>query len=156
MEENGNRKMTAEPDWLDSIDGLTLREHGRIVFGERFRADELGGLLTAIRRHSGEFSVHDPLYPSVSDPGAYFSYSTSGALDGCWSMTLGNHGWTGGIYQIRDDVIIAQLDDLLALGMLDSLGIDHVHFLSGRPPQPAGANDEQNRFILAIHSSETS
>jgi hypothetical protein len=140
--------------WIDTIDGLTVDERGRIVFGAAFSAQDFGRLLSLIRQHVGEFAVYDPLYPSVSDPGAYLSYSKVGAVDGSWCMTLGNHGWSGGIYQIQEKTITHQLENLLVHGKLESIGINHVHFFHNRKLQSDAASEEQNRYILAIHSAE--
>ncbi|MEO1410744.1 MAG: hypothetical protein AAFW73_12740 [Bacteroidota bacterium] len=60
---------------------------------------EMDALLAVLWDQGYELTFYDEYYPSPSDPGAYFRYTTQ-KTNGPqhWSMTLGNHGWSGGIY----------------------------------------------------------
>jgi hypothetical protein len=49
-----------------------------------------------------EFAFFDATYAPSSDSGAYFSYSPSNSV---WRMTFGNHGWSGGIYEIETTAV---------------------------------------------------
>lgn len=68
-------------------------------------AKELIGL---VRAKTFGLRFYDALYPSTSDdPGAYFACLP---LDNSsWQVTLGNHGWSGGIYRVPEDLIALQL-----------------------------------------------
>ncbi len=139
-------------------------EGGNLIAGTRIQGERRGrvlcldkglgeadfsDLLTALMRERIEFSLHDPLYPSPSDPGAYMSYSPQEAR---WLMTLGNHGWSGGIYHVRPATLLRQICNLHALGRLPSLGLDRVGFLGHYRHESAEANDEMNRRLLELHA----
>src|SRR5262245_60144129 len=85
----------------------------------------LDALLQVLRECGADFGCCDERYPSPSDPGADFSYSPS-ETEGKWRMTLGNHGWTGGVYEIDDGTIRRQLKDLVAKNLLSSIEIGDV------------------------------
>ncbi len=67
-------------------------------------------------------------------------------------MTLGNHGWSGGIYNIRSATISRQIHNLYARGRLSSLGLDNVGFFRHYRPVSAEANDEMDRRLLELHA----
>ena len=76
--------------------------------------DEVKELLQILRTEKYQIAFHDNVHTTISDPGAYFSYSTEKSVDdNHWSMTYGNHGWSGGIYQIRDFVLAKQIISLI-------------------------------------------
>jgi len=72
---------------------------------------KLDDLFEILEKHKFKFDLFDLQYPQISDEGAYFSYT----FDKVWKMTLGNHGWSGGIYTIDKNVIINQLTNLIML-----------------------------------------
>lgn len=145
--------MTEDSGWITAIAGLSLDRIGRIQFGNALSAEDFGRLLQSIRRHVGEFALFDPLFPSVSDPGAYFSYCALPPLPKRWHMTLGNHGWSGGIYQIEEQTILCQLENLWRQGKLNSVSIDHVNFFHHRPRQSGEANNTMNARLMQIHKT---
>ncbi len=125
-------------------------QRGRVLcFDKGLGEAEFSDLLAALMRDKTEFSLHDPSYPSPSDPGAYMSYSPH---EGNWRMTLGNHGWSGGIYDIRPATLSRQIYSLYASGRLSSLGLDRVGFLGHYRPASAEANDEMNLRLLELHA----
>ena len=66
-------------------------------------------------------------------------------------MTFGNHGWSGGIYEIDDMTICRQLMDLVTLGLLQSIEIDGVVFFSHYQLKSAEQSTAMNEKLLAIH-----
>jgi hypothetical protein len=113
--------------------------------------DEVRNLIFALRDASAQLSVYDAAYPSPSDPGAYFTYSCGKAAAGRWSMTLGNHGWTGGIYQVEDDTIAVQVFDLLKKGQLTELQFEGGCFFAHYDHESEERNLEMNRRIQSLH-----
>jgi hypothetical protein len=136
---------------VNAITGLNLVD-GAIVFSEAFSETDFGRLLQLLRESVGEFTFYDPLYPSISDPGAYFSYSRENAPPNTWRMTLGNHGWSGGIYQIETRTVQRQITHLWSSGLLDSVRIKHVHFFRHRQLQSAVDNEAINARIRQLHA----
>ena len=137
---------------MNRLDGCRL-VHGRtrkIRLSGSVDDATLHALLQALKDHGEEFGFFDERYPSPSDPGAYFSYSPSEAA-GKWRMTLGNHGWTGGIYEIDDDTVCRQLRDLVADKLIRSIEIDHVYFFSRKPAETASSNGSMNKKLMRIH-----
>src|SRR6476659_738066 len=112
---------------VKSIDGCRfVRGKIRRIYLPNPSSDStLGELLQVLRECDEDFGFFDERYPSPSDPGAYFSYSPSETA-GQWRMTLGNHGWTGGIYEIDDGTIRRQLKDLVARKRLRSIEVGDV------------------------------
>lgn len=88
---------------IERINGVNLVKYSKdryVRIQSNVKSDELLQLLRTLEKHKNPFYFHDPLYPSISDPGGYFSYSQEGSNSKAyWSMTLGNHGWSGGIYK---------------------------------------------------------
>lgn len=71
-------------------------------------------LLVILRNNKIAFAIYDSLYPSSGDPGAYLDYSQEkNEKANSWSMTLGNHGWTGGIYTIDEYIMARQILNLV-------------------------------------------
>ena len=100
-----------------------------------------------------EFALYDESYPSPSDPGAYFSYSPNSA-QGVWRMTLGNHGWSGGIYEIEERTICCQLKNLISKRRIDSIQIDKVCFFSHYQLEGSSSSSKMNTTLMAIHAQE--
>lgn len=125
-------------------------QRGRcLVFDEGLTEDTFTSFLNTMMRKSMEFSLYDPQYPSPSDPGAYLSYSPQ---NGAWLMTLGNHGWSGGIYNIETIIISRQLFSLYATGRLTPLGLDRVCFFKHYKPESVEKNEQMNRRLQEIHA----
>ena len=104
---------------MNYCDGPPGRE---IVFDEGLSEKTFFRFLATMMEGGLEFTFYDPLYPSPSDPGAYLSYRPN---NGTWKMTLGNHGWSGGIYEIEPSTICRQLKNLHDKGLLKGLGLHH-------------------------------
>jgi hypothetical protein len=119
-----------------------------LLFGPEAGEQGIVEALTALMNDGLDFSVYDALYPSPSDPGAYFSYRPE---RGVWRMTLGNHGWSGGIYEIEAAVVAQQLAHLHRLGLLESLGLDRVCFFSHYAPLSVPEHRQMNQRMREIH-----
>jgi hypothetical protein len=98
-----------------------------------------------------DFSLFDAAYPgTASDPGAYLDYRP---VDGAWHMTLGNHGWTGGIYRIDTSIVLLQLRSLYEKGRLE-LGVQDVYFSEYYDMANSARNLEKNEQLRRIHTAE--
>jgi hypothetical protein len=88
-------------------------------------------LLSYLWTEKYEIAFHDTIHPTISDPGAYFSYSTEKSPDpNFWSMTYGNHGWSGGIYHISLSTLAKQISSLIKKTDMVSIQISDVVFFS--------------------------
>lgn len=137
---------------VNAIDGCRY-VHGktrRIDLPDALTDSTLNALLQVLWECGEDFGFFDERYPSPSDPGADFSYSPSETA-GKWRMTLGNHGWTGGIYEIDDATIRRQIKDLVAKELLSSIEVGDVCFLSRKPAESASSNRSMNKKLLRIH-----
>ena len=128
---------------------LSVDKRGRhIAFAPNLGVETFVAFLEAMLQEGLEFAMYDPSYPSPSDPGAYLSYSPS---NGEWRMTLGNHGWTGGIYTVAAAVIAKQLFSLYAQKVLDPLDLDGVAFFKSMAPKSSADNAEINARLTRLH-----
>src|SRR5690606_24975757 len=117
--------------------------------------DDITELLLVLRKHRIAFALYDPYYPSPSDPGAYLSYSQEkNKTPNAWSMTLGNHGWTGGIYTISENNIAVQIHHLVDSGEINSISINDVKIFSRYKKENAERNRDRNALISRIHSAK--
>ena len=66
-------------------------------------------------------------------------------------MTLGNHGWSGGIYIIDKKVIINQLTSLIMLENNIVLEIQNANFLRHFTEKSDSENLEMNKKLEEIH-----
>jgi hypothetical protein len=115
---------------------------------------ELDALVDILWEEKLEMTFHDTVYPSMSDPGAYFSYSTEKSdKTGIWSMTLGNHRWSGGIYHIRSTTISQQILNLVQKRRIDSLQLSDVAFFSHYPLKSAEDSKDKDKEILQLHQA---
>lgn len=119
-----------------------------VVFDENLHLATFVSFVNAMQSDGRGFELFDPKYPSPSDPGAYLSYFPA---NGTWRMTLGNHGWSGGIYVVEFSVIVRQLYDLYKIGLLEPLQVDKVHFCSHYRPESAERNAKENELLISIH-----
>jgi len=67
-------------------------------------------------------------------------------------MTLGNHGWSGGIYKVSAAVVARQLCDLHEAGRLSPVELDQTGFFRHYPSMSAERNDQMNRQLIDLHS----
>ncbi len=117
--------------------------------------EKLVELLRILKRNNIAFSFYDSYYPSPSDPGAYLDYSQEkNETDNAWSMTLGNHGWTGGIYTITENNITRQIHNLVKNNQIDSIRIDNVKIFSHYDKENDDINKNQNALIFGIHAGK--
>ncbi len=141
---------------VEKIEGLSIVENSnsRIVeFSNLITKESIKSLLALLRENKIAFSFHDSLYPSASDPGAYIDYSQEqNSSENTWSMTLGNHGWSGGIYTIEEKNIVIQINNLVRNSLLNSIRIDNVKIFSHYDKQNIDFNRNQNALIYGIHS----
>lgn len=85
---------------VNKIVGLKIVQKNNsiaIAIEQNIQIQTVKDLLQLLRENKVAFAIYDSFYPSPSDPGAYIDYShEKGDNTHTWSMTLGNHGWTGG------------------------------------------------------------
>ena len=126
-----------------------------VSLGQFLNLDEVQNLLSEIRTDTAEFCFHDPLYPSPSDPGAYLSYSAKLANDGYWQLTLGNHGWSGGIYIIPSQVVELQISNLIKKGLLESISTENVSFFSHYKIMSDPSNQKCIDTLISSYTNKT-
>lgn len=138
---------------LNSLAGIQVIEKGKgqIQLTEQVTLEQVQHLLDVFRKHGREFAIYDPCFPSPSDPGAYFSYSPEKALLNTWNMTLGNHGWTGGIYVIDEKTVALQLKNLAARKLLEQVDLGGACFFSRYSPVEKARNERMNEQLLILH-----
>jgi len=118
--------------------------------------DEVKELLVILRTEKYQIAFHDNVHPTISDPGAYFSYSTEKSIDdNHWSMTYGNHGWSGGIYQIRDFVLAKQIISLIKKEELTRIQISDVVFFSHYDLKSEDESKKKGSEIQEMHRKMT-
>ena len=108
-------------------------------------------ILNEFKSSMGKFEIYDNFYPSPSDPGAYICYSNYDEVSDSFSMTLGNLGWSGGIYQIKTEVVIEQLLHLAHTQDDFLLDIENATFFSHYEKEPQEKSNEMNSKIHEIH-----
>ncbi len=132
-----------------SVEGETGAR--RVMFGPSVSLDDMRRLIEILRQANAVIKLHDFLYPSPSDPGAYMTYSQERTTLGRWSMSLGNHGWSDGVYQIDGGTIALQVFSLYAQKKLP-----HLTFERGRIFQRADKSELENlimaKKIHQLHS----
>jgi|APCry1669192647_1035423.scaffolds.fasta_scaffold63981_1 hypothetical protein len=123
-----------------------------IKFDSSISENNLIQFLKRIKDKKMEFEFYDEFYLSPSDPGAYISYSSKKIKVGDkWQMTLGNHGWSGGIYLIEESTLIKQLMNLIRNNALE-INVDGVCFFSHYTVKPESKSLEMEKEILKIHT----
>jgi hypothetical protein len=138
---------------LDGIEILDAQNSRIIKISNRTNLETIRQLLKTLRFHKVAFSLFDHLYPSPSDPGASIDYSQElNDSENSWSMTLGNHGWTGGIYTINDNNISIQIKNLTKQKLIDGLRIDNVKIFNHYDKENIDYNRNQNALIYGIHA----
>lgn len=118
--------------------------------------DDISELLILLREEKYEITFHDTVHPTISDPGAYFSYSTVKSLDDKhWSMTYGNHGWSGGVYQIRTFTLASQIISLIKKEQLTRIQISNVIFFSNYDLKSEDESKKKESEIQEMHRKMT-
>jgi len=136
-------------------------EHFRIVkdnnryfieFSTSVDYKEIENLVFFLWNNGYDIAFHDIIYPTISDPGAYFDYSVKKAkLNGFWSMTFGNHGWTGGIYHIRIGTVSKQIFNLVNKGKIDRIQISNVIFFMHKEVMSKEKSEAMDIEIFKMH-----
>lgn len=142
---------------VNKLEGVVIvdRPNSRVIeIGNETTIDIINTLLIILRTNKVAFSIFDNLYPSSSDPGAFIDYSQEqNETANTWSMTLGNHSWTGGIYTIEEKNIAKQILNLVKQKEANSIRIDNVKIFSHYDKQNIDYNRNQNALIYGIHSN---
>jgi hypothetical protein len=118
----------------------------KVLFNDLLR------MITILREHDAKISVFDPCYPSPSDPGAYFDYTLQKAVGETWSMTLGNHGWSGGIYRVDDRTLAMQVYGLSSNGRLSKLDVERGTIFEHYAPVTERSNVEMIEKLRTLHA----
>jgi hypothetical protein len=153
LENKQLRQLCREIKQIKGLKVIEKREKKHIVFEEKIAVEDIEKLLNIFVKYKHSFHFYDALYPSPSDPGAYVSYEkveTENATQ--WRMSLGNHGWSGGIYLIDNQVFVTQLSNLLNKELLKEIGIEKTGWASHKAVVEGDRNDKENKKILDIHS----
>ncbi|MCS3798479.1 hypothetical protein [Niastella sp. OAS944] len=150
MMRNSDKNFETEISQLKGID-ITSKV---IKIANDTSFENIIALLKILRTHKVPFALYDGYYPSPSDPGAYLSYSQEqNETENAWSMTLGNHRWSGGIYTISENNIALQIHNLVRNNQIDSIEIDKVVFFSHYEKENKDKNRNKNALLYGIHSS---
>jgi len=124
-----------------------------IKFKLEITKGELQELLELLWKYNFEIAFHDTVHPTISEPGAFFSYSTEKNIgQAYWSMTFGNHGWSGGIYHLKKETVSQQIYNLIQKRKLDKIQITDVHFFSHYDIESEAKSKEKNDEIFSMHS----
>ncbi|RZK56001.1 MAG: hypothetical protein EOO91_12960 [Pedobacter sp.] len=137
------------------IDGLSPLNAKVIEFNPNVTMDTILQLLSLLHQNRIAFSFYDALYPSVSDTGTYFDYQpTKNETAITFLMTLGNHGWSGGIYEISENTVATQIFNLIYQNHLQVISIDKVRLFTHHPLKDVAQNLKQNELICGLHTTE--
>ena len=142
---------------VNKIGGLKIVQKNNsivIAIDQNIQIEAVKALVQLLRENKVAFTIYDSLYPSPTDPGAYIDYShEKGDNTDTWSMTLGNHGWTGGIYSIKENVIANQIYNLIKHKQIDSIRIDNVKIYAHYGKKTGELNEKQNDLLSKIHTT---
>lgn len=141
---------------IEKINGLKVIEKSEcqyVQFSTDLTYQDLESLIHFLRKHKIAFSFYDFLYPSISD-GTYLIYSQlNNDSEKHWNMTLDNHGWFGGVFQIEESIILKQLENLIKKNLIQDIQIERVvsflHFKNAETNRNQFVNDR----ILEIHTN---
>ena len=123
-----------------------------IKFSNTVTKNEVLELVSELWNCKFDISFHDSIHPTISDPGAYFSYSTIKTIgNDYYSMTYGNHGWSGGIYHIKIETVSQQIYNLVSKGALNKIQITDVSFFSHYKIKAKQESDKKNDEIYFMH-----
>ncbi|UUC47156.1 hypothetical protein [Flavobacterium cerinum] len=144
-----------QQSWPDEIPVISNGKDYTIKIDNQMSLEAITQLLKTLRKHKIAFSVHDRLLYSyeIGDPGAYVTYSQDkNDLEDCWSMTFGNHGWSGGTFTIEEKNIALQLFNLAQKEEIDSIRIGNVRLFNYEKKNP-DRNKNMNALLYTIHSN---
>lgn len=115
------------------------------------KRDDIVTVLNELKETGKAFEIYDPYYPSPSDPGAYMGYLYQGSDAQSFDMTLGNHGWSGGIYQINEDLIVNQFLHIARTHNGLRIKIEKAQFFSHHAKESVSNNKKMNTMLAEIH-----
>lgn len=146
--------LDSQVNYIDGIKIVQKNNSIAIAIDQNMQMETVKALLQLLRENKVAFALYDSLYPSLSDPGAYIDYShEKGDHTDTWSMTRGNHGWTGGVYSIKEGIIANQIYNLIKQKQIDSIRIDNVKIDSHYGKKTGEANEKQNDLLSKIHTT---
>ena len=131
---------------------LVIQENTLFVkISKSATVNEVKSIIQILKSNKYEIAFHDTIHSTLSDPGAYFSYSTKKTKNGYWSMTCGNHGWAGGIYHIKDETIINQIYNLIQKSAFDQIQITNVVFFNHFKTESKDKSIKKDNELLIMH-----
>jgi len=126
------------------------KERG-LVLPKPLNPTEANKIIDLIKSENWNFKIFDELYPSPSDLGGYLTYSRTKAADNDqWAMSIGNHGWGGGTYQIKETVIVQQICHLAQHGYITCIDLDDKPIMN-YPVKTANQSNEMNLRLDNLH-----
>lgn len=125
-----------------------------IQINKKVKIDEVEHLLEILWNDKSEITFHDTIHPTLSDPGAYFSYSTEKSeKKNVWSMTYGNHGWSGGIYHLSEKTLAKQITNLIHKSPMNEIQITDVCFFSHYKVKDRESSIKKDSEIFKMHNN---
>jgi hypothetical protein len=146
---------------IEKIAGLSINKKDGVRYvqvSEQVTKGSIISLLEVLRLNNIAFSIYDPIYPPSydSDKGSYISYSQEkNENKESWNMTFGNHGWSGGIYNISERIILVQLENLIDKKLLSEIKIGKVGFFSHYDVENLDRNRNIKSGIFLLHKYPT-
>ena len=117
------------------------------------KTEDIQLLLEKLWLEKFELTFHDTIHPTLSDPGAYFSYSTEKSRNkNVWSMTYGNHGWSGGIYHINEKTLAKQITNLIHKTSMNEIQITDACFFSHYELENEEKSIKKDNEIFEMHN----
>jgi len=142
--------------YIKSNPKMSIKKDGKMIFinfNKQITKNEISQLLEELWINKFEIAFHDTIHPTISDPGAYFNYSTDQTInEEYWSMTFGNHGWSGGIYHLRKETVNQQIYNLIKKENLDKIKITEVNFFSNYEIKSKEESIKKDKEILSMHT----
>jgi hypothetical protein len=124
-----------------------------ITIGKKVETEDIQLLLEKLWIEKCEITFHDTIHPTLSDPGAYFSYSTEKSeKKNVWSMTYGNHGWSGGIYHLNEKTVAKQITNLIHETSMNEIQITDVCFFSHYELKDKESSTKKDYEIFEMHN----
>ncbi|NND77829.1 MAG: VanZ family protein [Flavobacteriales bacterium] len=137
----------------NNLELIYLEEKKHIKIDRSITTLEITKLLDLLWKESAGINFHDIIHPQLSDPGAYFFYSSKNCPDKrTWKLTLGNHGWSGGMYLIKTSTLAQQLNNLIKRSKISSIEFGDVTFFSSLTYKGEEKSEEMNRKLMEMHS----
>tara|TARA_B100000795_G_C22446659_1_gene304065 strand:+ start:39 stop:518 length:480 start_codon:yes stop_codon:yes gene_type:complete len=131
---------------------LVIQENTKLIqVNKSSTIKEINNLISVLKSDKYELAFHDTVHPTLSDPGAYFSYSTKKSKNGYWSMTYGNHGWAGGIFQIKESTVAYQIYNLIQKGKLNQIQITNVVFFNNFKMESTSKSVNKDKELFNMH-----